>query len=102
MDISFDLNSIIGTLLAATIPIYVGFKQIKGQRALEKEMFFRQEKYKICKKYIAELNEVKDILREFYEDFEKLNSNYYMDGHEKAEFCVNLIGEESIMRRANF
>ena len=76
MDISFDLNSVIGALLAATIPIYVGFKQIKGQRALEKEMFFRQEKYKICKKYIAELNEVKDILREFYEDFENENNNF--------------------------
>lgn len=101
MDISFDLNSIIGALLAASIPIYVSYKQIKGQRALEKEMFFRQEKYNICKNYITELNEVKDILRGFYEDFEKLNSLHSMDGYEKAEFCANLIGEESKMRTLN-
>ena len=54
MDISFDLNSIIGALLAASIPIYVGFKQIKGQRALEKEMFFRQEKIKYINFLISE------------------------------------------------
>jgi hypothetical protein len=54
LDISFDLNSIIGALLAASIPIYVGFKQIKGQRALEKEMFFRQEKIKYINFLISE------------------------------------------------
>ena len=54
MDISFDLNSLIGALLAATIPIYVGFKQIKGQRALEKEMFFRQEKINYINFLISE------------------------------------------------